>query len=151
MGKINMNRVLLGGLVAGLILDISEGILNAVVLKADWEAVMKAMNKSPEMSGGVLALFNVMGFVMGISIVWLYAAIRPRYGAGPRTALCAAGFFWFAAYFVPSVFQLALDVLPAKLMGISLVWGLVEMLVAGLAGAKMYKEDSWVPGCARPR
>ncbi len=140
MGKINMSRVLLGGLVAGLIIDVGEGLLNAVVLAEDWRAAMQALNKPSEMSGSTIALFNVLGIVFGVFILWLYAAIRPRYGAGVRTALCAAGAFWFACYLIPSVFQLALDLFPSRMIGIALVWGLVELLIAGVAGAALYKE-----------
>ena len=30
-------------------------------------------------------MFTVWGFLVGIFAVWLYAAIRPRYGAGAKT------------------------------------------------------------------
>jgi hypothetical protein len=140
MNKINMGRVLLGGVIAGVIIDVGEGVLNGVVLSEDWRAAMQALGKSPDMGPAVLALFNVMGIVFGVFILWLYAAIRPRYGAGVRTALCAAAAFWFACYFIPTVFQYALDLFPARMLCIALAWGLVELLVAGVAGASVYKE-----------
>jgi hypothetical protein len=41
-------------------------------------------------------LFNiVLDLVEGISILWLYAAIRPRYGSGANTAIIAAIAWWF--------------------------------------------------------
>jgi hypothetical protein len=33
--------------------------------------------------------FNATGFLIGIFAIWLYAAIRPRHGPGPKTAVCA--------------------------------------------------------------
>ena len=42
-----------------------------------------------QMGGGALASFTVWGFLVGIFAVWLYAAIRPRFGALRATALCA--------------------------------------------------------------
>ena len=39
----------------------------------------------------VLGSFVIWGLFVGIFPVWLYAAIRPRYGAGLKTAL-GAGF-----------------------------------------------------------
>ena len=43
MKGINFGRVILGGLVAGVLINVSEFVLNNVVLKADMEAGMKAL------------------------------------------------------------------------------------------------------------
>jgi len=40
MGKINWARVLLGGLLAGFIINIFEYVTNGVVLAANWDAAM---------------------------------------------------------------------------------------------------------------
>src|SRR5438105_3767070 len=102
MTSINWTRVLLGGLVAGVIIDVSEGLLNGVFLAADWANAMKALNK-PEISGSSIAAFNVMGLAIGIFTVWLYAAMRPRFGPGPKTALGAGLATWVIGYVLPSV------------------------------------------------
>jgi hypothetical protein len=36
---------------------------------------MSALGKTGEISGTAVALFNVWGFLLGISATWLYAAI----------------------------------------------------------------------------
>ncbi len=84
MGKINWARVLLGGLLAGLIINIFEYVTNGVVLAAAWDAAMKALGRHLSMSA--IAVFIVGGFIGGIAAIWLYAAARPRFGAGPKTA-----------------------------------------------------------------
>ena len=43
MGRINVGRWIMGGLAAGVIVNISETVLNMVVLKKPWEDAMKAM------------------------------------------------------------------------------------------------------------
>ncbi len=40
MGKINWGRVLLGGLLAGIVVNVFEYVTNGVVLASDWNAVM---------------------------------------------------------------------------------------------------------------
>ena len=57
MGKINWTRVILGGLVAGVIINISEFLLNGVVLAKDMEAAMRALGR--QMGAGQLAMFRV--------------------------------------------------------------------------------------------
>src|SRR5262245_38070910 len=97
MGRINLGRVVLGGLLAGLVLNIGESLLNAVVLASDMEAVTTARNV-PQVGGSAIAGFVLMCFALGIGLVWLYAAIRPRYGAGVKTALIAGIVVWLMAF-----------------------------------------------------
>jgi hypothetical protein len=88
MGKINWPRVILGGIVAGLIINLFEFILNGVILAEDMNAAISALGR--HLGGPELLMFTTWAFLVGIFAVWLYAAIRPRYGAGPKTALAAA-------------------------------------------------------------
>ena len=135
----NMARVILGGLAAGLVINIGEFILNGVVLASSMESAMARLNLPP-VGGSAIAMFVILGFALGIATVWLYAAIRPRYGIGPRTALCAGATVWFLAYLYPSVGMAGMGLFPTNLILIGVVWGLVEMLVAALAGAWLYTE-----------
>jgi len=141
VGTINMSRVILGGLAAGVVIDIGEGLINGVVLAADWAQVMKTMGKPEQMSGGQLAMLNILGLVMGILAVWLYAAIRPRFGAGPRTAVIAGVAFWALAYALPSAAPLIFEFFPARMMMIALAGGIIEVLLAVQVGARIYKEE----------
>jgi hypothetical protein len=139
MRGINTGRVIVGGLLAGLLVNISEFVLNTFVIGQDMDAAMKAMNRPP-MNSGMIVWFVVLGFLLGIATVWLYAAIRPRFGPGVTTAVCAASAVWFLAYAYPTAFMMILHVFPRKAMAISVVWGLVEIVVAGVGGAWAYTE-----------
>jgi len=139
MGRINMGRVIVGGLLAGLVVNVSEFVLNTFVIAKDMEAAMKAMNLPP-MDNSQIPWFVVLGFALGIVTVWLYAAIRPRFGPGVSTAVCAALTVWFLAYVYPTAFFLVMHVFPASALIISLCWGAVEIVVAGIAGAWAYTE-----------
>ena len=138
MRGINWGRVFLGGIVAGIVVNISEFILNEKVLKSDWEAAMKALNKT--MPAGI-AVWIVYGFVVGIAAVWLYAAIRPRYGAGPGTAVKAGIAVWFFMSFLSAVAMTNMGLFPTNVLTVSCVWELVQMIIATLIGAWLYKEE----------
>lgn len=148
MERINSTRVLLGGLLAGLIINIAEAVLNAGLLAEDMAAAVRALGKSGEMSVRMIVAFNIWGFAIGISAVWLYAAIRPRFGPGPRTAVCAGAALWFLCYVLGSIGLLIMELFPARLMLISYVWGFAELIVATLAGAKIYQESAAPAGAA---
>lgn len=138
-GGINGSRVLLGGLAAGLVVNISETVLNLVVIKEKGEAAMQALNLAP-ISGADLAMYVAMGFALGILLVWLYAAMRPRLGPGHWTAMKAGFVAWFLIYVWSFVNFTALGLFPTDLNLISSVWGFFEIMIAALVGGWVYRE-----------
>jgi hypothetical protein len=140
MGKINYGRVVLGGLLAGVIINIGEFILNGLILATEYEEAMKAINK-PVMGGAGIGYMVVLCFILGILLTWVYAAIRPRFGPGPKTAVCAGLIIWVLAYAWPSLSGMVMDMLPARLFVIGMVWGVFEAPIASLAGAWLYRES----------
>ena len=145
MRSINWARVILGALLAGIVINVVEFILNGVVLAKDWSAAFTALG-IPPVAGSQIAVFFVWGFILwgfliGIFAVWLYAAIRPRYGAGPKTALCAGSFVWVLGYLLTSVTPFLLNLYPRRILAADLSVGLVEVLLATLAGAWLYREQ----------
>jgi hypothetical protein len=139
MGKINWPRVILGGLIAGVVINVFEFLLNGVILAKDMDAAIGALGR--QVSGGALAMFTVWGFLVGIFAIWLYAAIRPRYGAGQKTAACAGAAVWGLGYLLAAVTPIALHLFPRRLMAVGLAVGLVEVIVGTLAGAWLYREE----------
>src|SRR5215475_237867 len=115
MGKMNLGRVILGGLVAGLVINISEGFFNTVVIGAQMDALLKTRNM-PALVNSSIATFVVLGFLLGIVTIWLYAAIRPRYGAGPGAAIMAALIVFFLAYVYPTAGLVVMGFMSSGLM-----------------------------------
>jgi len=139
MDKINIKMVFLGGLLAGLVLNIGEFILNDPILGAAWMEWTKSMNL-PEMGGEVIIFYVVWSFLVGIALVWLYAAIRPRFGPGVRTAIFAGLFIWITMWVLGFGSLMIQGIFPTDLIVISIVWGLFEVPLASVAGAYLYKE-----------
>jgi hypothetical protein len=137
--KINVGRVLLGGLLAGVVLNIGEAMLNGVVLaelaKQDFDRL-----HLPATGPSFLARAVTITFLLGIVIVYLYAAIRPRFGPGVKTAICAGLLAWFFVYLYAGYIYEAMGVVSPKPFVIGLVWGLVEYSLGAVAGAWLYKE-----------
>src|SRR4030095_9609159 len=98
MGNINMGRVILGGLVAGLVLNIGEFLLNGVVLASQMKA-FNAQHNFADPGNNFLIMAVLLTFLLGIVLVLGYAAIRPRFGPGVKTAIIASLFAWFGIYF----------------------------------------------------
>lgn len=139
MGKIDTGRVILGGIVAGIIIDIFEYVLNGIVLSAQWVAVSSA-HSLPTMTTNQIVIFNILGLITGIAAVWTYAAIRPRFIPGPATAVYAALVIWVVGYLLPDIFNEVIGLVPMSMTVTMIVVGLVEIIVATVAGAYLYKE-----------
>jgi hypothetical protein len=140
MSQINVGGVVKGGLAAGLIMNVSEFLLNVPIAGAQMNQEYAARNLPP-VAGGQVGQFVAITFVTGVLTVWLYAAIRPRFGPGPTTAICAGLIVWALSYLRMSI---TLGILGVHSMGIvvlAIVWSAVEMIVASAVGGYLYNES----------
>lgn len=99
---------------------------------------MKALGRT--MPASALVIFIIWGFLAGISAIWLYAAARPRFGPGVKTAVRTGFAFWVFSYALPAFGQFAFGLFPQRLLLIGTLGGLVEIILASLAGASLYME-----------
>jgi len=139
MGKINVGRVLLGGLAAGLILNFGEYLLNDRVLATQMAELFRKCG-FPRPGTNFIVIAVVITFVLGIVIVLGGAAIRPRFGPGPKTAMIAGLFAWFGAVVYKNVIGVGLGMESTSVFTLVLCWELVEYLLAAIVGAWLYQE-----------
>jgi len=139
MGKINWGRVALGGLLAGVVLNVYDWLLNGVILMNDWNTALQALGKG-QMGGSMVVWFVVCDFLIGLWTLWFYAAIRPRYGAGPKTALIAGLGGWALIGLINTLSTLPMGILPPGLLHWNLIGALIMYPVAAVAGAALYQE-----------
>ncbi len=136
----NYGRVILGGLVAGLVLNVGEFLFNGVLMKDQMAAWATRHNFPPEPGTNFFVIAIGLTFVLGIVMIWLYALIRPRSGAGPKTAVISAIIIWFGVCFYCTIINGIILQFPMNLMFIGIGWCLIEYIVAAIAGAWLYKE-----------
>jgi len=135
---INVPRVIVSGLVAGLVLDLGELAVNVGLLGDAWTAVLAQLGL--RLDWMAMALWGLGSFIVGIVGMWIYAAIRPRYSPGAMTALRAAVAVWAVTYLYAMIGLLGTVALPMWLLFAGLGWGLVEMALAIYVGSWLYRE-----------
>lgn len=143
MGKINWTRVLIGGLVAGVVGNVLWFAAWPLFGRPGLSAALLALGRPLQETVAATVLMVVLVFLVGILAVWLYAAIRPRYGPGPKTAAMAG----LAAGLLMGVFPdigwgLTLRLIPARVWATDAVITFVALVVATLLGAWVYKEQA---------
>lgn len=134
-----MKRVLMGGLLAGLVINASEFVLNTFVVGAPMAAQMTKLGL-PMIGGSQIAILILFGFGEGLILAWLYAAVRPRLGPGSVTATKIGILVWFLATLYGGVGMTIMGLFPSDMMMIIIAWGLVELVIAANAGAYFYRE-----------
>ncbi len=140
MGKINWRRVFLGGVLAGIVANLLEMVWGFLMQK-QFETAMTAEQMRAAMKPTVMAAHLAWSFVVAIAAIWLYAAIRPRYGPGAATAVRAGFAVWLLAHATFSLATGTMELLPQRIMWMSAAWSLPETLLATLAGARIYGES----------
>lgn len=141
MGKINLKGVVVGGLLAGLVLNVVDYLLYGMILADHLAAAMQALGKTAP-GGSAIMWFVVLDFLMGIALVWTYAAIRPRFGAGPGTAARGGLLVWTVAVLFHTIGDSQMGLMPTQVLVIGTVVSLVLYPIAGVVGAWPYKEGT---------
>lgn len=143
---INTQKVVVGGLAAGVVLNIIDyaayGVILADRMKAESNAFKAGLgDQMAVMDGKAIATYVIMDFVVGLLVVWAYAAMRPRFGAGAKTAVYAGLMFWIFGLITTSGFM-HMGVMSSGLWWtFSFIW-LVNLVLAALVGGRIYSEDS---------
>jgi len=131
----NKVRIVLGGLVAGVVVNVIETVVHRFLFRS-----YEKLGREPLTMSGAIQLW-IIGLIFGILLAWLYAALRPRYGAGPKTAILAGLYLWIVAGLLVWIGFSPLLQWGMRLMVIGIVTNLVAYVVAGLVAGYLYKEE----------
>lgn len=141
MIKINWVRVIVGGLVAAVILFLTDGFLHERIVGADWKAVYAGLGSTePHHDASGLVYFAIFELGRGLISIYLYALMRSCCGPGPKTAIFAGVVAWIAfsvtgpAQFIPLGFYS--HALWFKVGAFQLI----TSIVAAIAGAFLYRD-----------
>jgi len=140
--QIRIGRLLIAGLVAGLILNIGEAALHAGILGDATTAAYTALNRTIVPNPINLGSLVVVTFLQGIVMAWLYAMIRPRLGSGFMTAAGVGLAAWLLSSLYSAVYLHAglSGLFPADIVWVPVAWELIEYPLALLAAAAVCRE-----------
>jgi len=139
MSGINVRRVILGGLVAGLVANAFDFVITSYLMASEFTSILARLNVSEATTRSWIGLFAAADFLWGVLLVFTYAAIRPRFGPGPKTAIVSGTILWLAfAIAVLILTAIGLHTPQSYLKSSGLY--LVSALVSSLVGAALYKE-----------
>lgn len=140
MSDINWSRLIVGGIVASVIVFVTDGILHERIVGADWKAVYDNLGATANAAHSSIQIlyFAVFELGRGFIAMFLYVLLRQHFKPGPKTAMLAAVVAWIAfsvtgpAQFIPLGFYS--NALWVKVAAFQLV----TSIVATIAGASRY-------------
>lgn len=143
MSKINWVRLIIGGIIATIILFLTDGFFHESVVSSDWKAVYGNLGiAEPRHSSAGIAYFAVFELGRGFIAMFVYVFMRELCRPGAMTAAGAGILAWIAfsvtgpAQFIPlGFFSNTLWIKVAAFQ-------LVTSILAAIAGAAVYKEAS---------
>ncbi len=135
----NIGRILLGGLIAGVVANAGDYIINVYLMAEEGAAMVQRLNLSSANVEGSVLTWVIVDFIWGLLLVFTYAGFRPRFGPGPRTAVIAGVTIWLAVCAVfAGLMSMGVYTQQAYLKSSALT--LANTLAASLAGAYFYRE-----------
>lgn len=142
MNRINWVRVIIGGLIATVILFLTDGLFHEHVVAADWKAVYDNLRVAEPQQHSATHILYFVAFELGRGMIsiYLYALMRSCCGPGPKTAALAGVVAWIAfsvtgpAQFIPLGFYS--NTLLVKVAAFQLA----TSIIAALAGAAIYRD-----------
>ena len=147
MTKINFGRLFVGGLIASVLLFLSDGFLHEQVFKHYWEYLYQGLGAKPPDSPHQMALvyFFIFELGRGFGAIFIYALMRPFYGKGPKTAVLSAIAAWLAFSVTAPAEFIPLGFYGRRLWIMVAAAQLVTSIVANLLAAWIYRDSATTP------
>ena len=143
--NLNRQKLLIGGLAAGLVLNIIDFLTNAMILSARMQADANAFkaglgDQMAAMGGGQIAVYVFFDFIVGLLLVWTYAAIRPRFGPGAKTAAYVGLLFFVFGMILTYGYKEMGIMSPGLWWSYTAIW-FVNLQLASMVGGWLYSEE----------
>jgi len=143
---INTSKVIVGGLAAGVVMNILDFITNGVIFADQMKAAMN--NFKPGMGDAMstmdttmIAGMVILDFVIGLVLAYTYAAMRPRFGPGAKTSIITALLYWIFG----SIISASYLMMGMMSKGLWISFGiayLVCLIIASLVAGALYSENT---------
>ena len=141
MNRIRVKRVILSGLITFFVFIAIEYLLERIIGNYLFGGGIDSWMYSLDVPNWNLTnnTINILIAIVNVIVVmWLYAALRPMFGVGTKTALITSGFMLvFVSSFTLN--QVNLGLIPFQVSIVQLFYQYIELPIALVAGAQFYE------------
>jgi len=143
LNEIRFNRLVFAGFLTFLSFLMVEWVVERLIGRAligDYLAVWHQTLAVPDWDITNILLNLFIALVNTTILMWLYAALRPMFGVGVKTALVTS-FFLIVFMAVFYVNMINLGVYPWEIGLLETIYLLIELPLAMIVGARFYEAD----------
>jgi len=134
-------RLLISGLAAGVVMWVVDFIANGIVLAERYKALQQGGQFLPAPRLPFFPLWTLTELALGIGLAWIYAAVRPRLGPGPKTALTVGVVLGLMMYVPGNLAQASWSAVGRFVPLVWLIFGLIGAIAGALVAGALYKEE----------
>ena len=141
MTKISWGRLFIGGLIAAVILFLTDGFLHENLVKDYWQYLYQGLGaQQPPAHNLALVYFFVFETGRAFLAILLYVLMRPFYGPGPKTAVMSAVVAWLVCSVTGPAEFIPLGFYGRRLWVMVAGYQLVTSVVTNLIAAWIYRD-----------
>jgi len=134
-------RLLISGIAAGVVMWIVDFIANGIVLADRYKTLQSTGIFLSQPRLPFFALWTLMELGLGIGLAWIYAAVRPRLGPGPKTAFTVGLVVGLMMYLPGNLAQASWSAVGRFVPLVWLVFGVIGTVAGALVAGALYKEE----------
>ncbi len=134
-------RLLISGLTAGVVMAVVDFFANGVVLAERYKMLQQTGYFLPAPRLPFFPLWILMELALGIGVAWIYAAVRPRLGPGPKTALTVGVVLGLMMNVPGNLAQASWSAVGRFVPLVWLIFGLIGTIAGALVAGALYKEE----------
>jgi len=143
MARINFGRLFIGGLIATVLLFVTDGFLHENIVKQYWEFLYQGLRATPpEGHATSMVYFFLFEMGRGFGAIFLYALMRPFHRPGPKTAILAAIATWLAFSVTAPAEFIPLGFYGRRMWLIIAGYQLVTSIITNLLAAWIYRDPA---------
>ena len=144
-----MVRIFVCGLLTGIVAGFTESVIR-LVGGGDFLPAVAAVGQPSSFPGwsGSIETYLVLHAAASIWTLWLYTAIRPRYGPGSKTAAVAGFARWWVIDALGAAMWSTQGLIPLKVFLVAALVGLPAWILGAMAGAWSFEATERRPSPA---
>jgi len=135
---LNSGKVVVSGLVAGVVANLLDYVFQGILMKSDFEMMQQRLNLDPATANNPVP-WIVVDFILGFLLIVTYVGFPTRWGPGPKTAIYAGVVIFVSIASVMGALT-SIGVFTVDTYLKSSALSLVTLITASLTGAFLYKE-----------
>jgi len=141
MKSINLKSVIITGILSGIVI-LTSGLTMIPVVGDKMDEIL-ANRGLPPLSNFAIVFICFVSICNGVFLTLLYSLLKPYFLSKIKTAIISSLIVFFVTYFPSNMSLVVYGFMPLDFSILGTVWGLGELLLAGIVASKLYKETAY--------